>query len=170
MTQVLKMTYPMQFMVMLDENAEHEQRYSIYYCYRKQNKYGYYTKRKKLVDRVHSMNIALATITDILNGNIPDRLVGIMKIHSPNRETKEKEDSMTNLQRFNTFSAWDYPYEGVDVEWGNDGSGIMRCWIVDGKQRIPNTTIFKVWISDKYDEADFERLKEAREYYKREHG
>lgn len=78
---------------------------------------------------------------------------------------------MTNLQRFNAYSAWDYDYDGVDLIDTDDGTGIMRCWIVDDNgKRIPNTTIYKVWTDDKCDEADFNSLKEARNYYKEDHG
>ena len=76
---------------------------------------------------------------------------------------------MTNLQRFNEYTNRGYDYDCSDLIETNDDTGIMRCWIVDDNgKRIPHTTIYKVWTDPRYDEVDFESLKEARTYYKKE--
>ncbi len=77
----------------------------------------------------------------------------------------------TNLQRFNRYTAYGYDCEGTDLVPSNDDTGIMRCWIIDDNgKRIPHTTIYKVWTDPRYEEVDFETLKEARAYYKKETG
>lgn len=64
--QVLKMTMPESFTVIHDTERDYTEQYEIYFHDWMPNQYGYYTKRKYLVDRVRTMSQALATIHDIL--------------------------------------------------------------------------------------------------------
>jgi hypothetical protein len=64
--QVLKMTMPESFTVIHDTERDFREQYELYFHDWEQNKYGVYTKRKYLVDRVKSMGEAVAIIGDIL--------------------------------------------------------------------------------------------------------
>lgn len=64
--QALKMTMPESFTVIHDTERDFREQYEIYFHDLEQNKYGVYTKRKYLVDRVKSMGEAVALIGDIL--------------------------------------------------------------------------------------------------------
>lgn len=78
---------------------------------------------------------------------------------------------MTNLERFNMYTDRGYDHDCKDLIEVSDDTGVMRCWITDDDgKRIPYTTIYKVWTDPRYEEVDFETLKEARAYYKKETG
>jgi hypothetical protein len=57
---------PESFTVIHDTERDFREQYEIYFHDLEQNKYGVYTKRKYLVDRVKSMGEAVALIGDIL--------------------------------------------------------------------------------------------------------
>ena len=64
-TQVLKMTHPVQITVIYDDSRDEQTRYAVYKHSYEQNEFGVYTKRKRLLDRVPSMTMALAWCSDL---------------------------------------------------------------------------------------------------------
>lgn len=64
--QVLKIEDSMKFTVIYDHGRESKP-YALYYHYWKQNEYGVYTKRKKLLERYDTMSMCLCHIADIFN-------------------------------------------------------------------------------------------------------
>ena len=63
--QMLKMHGKYDFTVIRDTEKDWTDQYSLYIHMYKPNKYGYYTKRKYLVDRCASIDTCLAWIIDI---------------------------------------------------------------------------------------------------------
>lgn len=66
-TQVLKMTSPVSMTVIYNDSRDEDTRYEVYKHSWEENKYGYYTKRRHLVERVGSMGRALAVCADLTN-------------------------------------------------------------------------------------------------------